>query len=329
VKILSTCFSRSFPVWTLPEWAADEVRRRFPEVQVVRLTSPESILREIADADCLFATVVKDAHIHAARRLKWIHTPSAGLEWILTPALVASDVTVTNSKGALAIPVAEHALALMLALSRRLHHCFDDQRRGVSRREDLLRSTPSFEELSGKTVGVIGLGSIGTQIARLCGAFGMRVVGFRRNPDGKPEFVERIYPPSMLDAELPSLDYVVVAAPLTIETRGMLGKNQFERMKPTAYLINVARGEIIDQDALADAVETERIAGAGLDVTQPDPLPDGHPLHSAKNILITPHVSGLSPMLWRRLVDLWIENIQRFLEGRELINTVTDKTRGY
>ena len=216
----------------------------------------------------------------------------------------------------------------MLELSRRLADCLEAQRRSVWNRRDIWAATASFDELHGKTVGILGLGTLGAEIARRARAFGMRVVGFKRNTESGRDVADAVYAPGMLDELLPNLDYLVIAVPLTGETRSMIGRRQFERMKPSAFIVNIARGDIIDQDALIEALNTGRIAGAGLDVFVPDPLPDGHPLFSARNVILTPHVSGVSPMLWRRVMEIWVENIRRFLDGRELINQV-DKRRGY
>ncbi len=328
MKILSISFHDEFDAWTLPEWAAQELRNTFPGFEVVRLTSKERIMEEIPDADVLLAWLVRPQQILAAKKLKWIHTNTAGVSWVLIPEVVNSDIIVSNSKGVHAISIAEHTIALMLQFSRRLTQCAGDQRNGVWRRTRIWESPVSFDEVYGKTIGVLGMGTLGTEIAKRARAFGMRVIGVRKNPGQTADCVDRLYPPDMLDEILPSVDYLVVAAPATEETRGMLGKAQFARMKKSAFLVNIARGDIIDQEALVDALNNERIAGAALDVFVPDPLPDGHPLFSTKNLVITPHVSGISPMLWRRIMDIWIENIHRFLAGQPLINQV-DKQKGY
>jgi phosphoglycerate dehydrogenase-like enzyme len=216
----------------------------------------------------------------------------------------------------------------MLAFSRRLGNCLDAQRQGTWNRRQIWESTPSFDELHGKTAGILGLGMLGTEIARRARAFGMRIIGFKRNVESAADVADAVYPPAMLDELLPRLDYLIVAVPLTDQTNRLIGRAQFERMKPSMFIVNIARGDIIDQDALIDALNTGRIAGAGLDVFIPDPLPDGHPLYTTKNVVLTPHVSGVSHMLWRRVMDIWIENIRRFMVGRPLINQI-DKRRGY
>jgi phosphoglycerate dehydrogenase-like enzyme len=328
MKILSTTYHEEFPAWSFPAWCAEELREKFPDFEIVRLTSPERIMQELPDTDILFAFQLRPEQIQAASKLKWIHTGIAGLTWILIPEVVNSDIIVSNSKGVHAIPMAEHTLALMLQFSRRLVRCLEDQRQAIWRRRRILESRTPFNELHGKTLGVLGIGTIGSEVAKRARAFGMRVIGIRKNPDIPVDCVDDLYPPDKLNEILPSLDYLVLAAPATPETTGMMGRRQLDLMKPSAFLVNIARGDIIDQDALIDALENERLAGAAIDVFIPDPIPDGHPLFAVKNLIITPHVSGNSPLLWRRVMDIWVENIHRFLAGRPLINQV-DKQKGY
>jgi phosphoglycerate dehydrogenase-like enzyme len=224
--------------------------------------------------------------------------------------------------------MAEHAIGFMLMFAKRLHDCLDAQRAGVWRRDEIYRQVPTFEELAGKTVGILGLGATGSEVAKWARAFGMRVVGFKGDISQSSEHADRLYTPDRFDEHLPEIDYLVIAAPGIPETDGMIGRNHFEKMKRTSILINLSRGSIMDQDSLIDALESERIAGAGLDVFTPEPLPDGHPLYKTKNLILTPHISGTSPMLWRRTIDLFIENVHRFCDGRGLTNLV-DKNRGY
>jgi phosphoglycerate dehydrogenase-like enzyme len=216
----------------------------------------------------------------------------------------------------------------MLQFSRRLVQCFENQQKAIWDRREIWQSALPFNELFGKTVCILGLGTIGSEIARRAKAFGMNVVGIRRSFEQQTEGVDRMLPPRMLHEILPTADYLIIAAPTTPETKTMIGRAEFGRMKRSAFLINIARGDILDQDALVDALNGGLIAGAALDVFIPDPLPNGHPLFAVRNLIITPHISGNSPMLWRRVMDIWIENIRRFLAGQPLINQVV-KTKGY
>jgi len=312
----------------MPEWCSEEVVKAFPDIKFVRLTSAERILEEIIDADILMTWRVDEEAFRLARKLKWIHTGMAGLTWILIPPIIESDVLVSNSKGVHPPIMGEHAMALILAFSRRLHDCIDFQRKAVWGRSEIYRRVPSFEGLSGKTLGVIGFGAIGREVARRARSFDMRVIGFKRDTRQVSDLADALYTPDELDDHLPKIDYLVVSAPLTAETENMIGACQFKRMKPTSVLINLARGEIVDQDALMIALEDDQIAGAGLDVFVPDPLPCGHPLFKTKNLILTPHIAGTSPEMWRLITDVFIDNIGRYRAGRELINQV-DKRKGY
>ena len=329
MKILSTAFHPEFPAWCLPDWSVEEITSVFPDIEFVKLTSTDRILDEIRDADVLFAWKLTDQAFHAAEKLKWIHTGMSGMTWLLTPPVVASDILVSNSKGVHARIMGEHAMALILAFSRRLHDCLDFQRKAVWGRTTIYERVPSFEELDGKTIGILGFGAIGVEVARRARCFGMRVMGFKRDTSRGHDLADVLAPPDRLNELLPEIDYLVIAAPLTPETENMIGPEQFQLMKPTSVLINLARGEIVDQDALMEALEQDQIAGAGLDVFVPDPLPDGHPLFTTKNVILTPHISGTDPKLWRRVTDLFVENIHRFRDGRPLINQVADKAKGY
>lgn len=328
MKILSTCSYSEFPAWTLPLWCVEEVVRAFPDIEFVHLNSTDRILDEIRDADVLMAWKITEEEFHEAEKLKWIHTGMAGLTWLLIPPVVESDVLVSNSRGVHPPIMGEHAMALMLAFARRLHDCMDFQRRSVWGRTEIYNRVPSFDGLTGKTVGIVGYGAIGREVARRARSFDMKVIGFKRDLDQATEFADALYAPNCLDELLSEIDYLVIAAPLTEDTQEMIGREQFEKMKTSSVLINLARGEIVDQKAMIDALEAEQIAGAGLDVFVPDPLPDGHPLFNVKNVILTPHVSGTDPKMWQRITDIFVENIRRFREGERLINQV-DKSKGY
>ncbi len=315
-------------MWTLPDWAVDRLRRDFPDFEIVKLTSRERVPVEIANSDVLLCWAVRPEHIAAAKKLKWIHAGMAGLTWILIPEVVNSRILVSNSKGVHAIPMAEHTMALILQFSRRLVECREAQVHSRWSRREIWESPVTFSEVYGKTICIVGVGRIGSEIAKRASAFGMRVVGIRKNADQPVHAVDALYTPERLGEILPSADYVVIAAPATPETEGMIGRPQLDQMKSSSFLVNIARGEIVDQVALVDALNNQRIAGAAIDVFVPDPLPDGHPLFTTRNLVVTPHISAISPMLWHRILDIFVENIRRFQAGTELMNQV-DKHRGY
>jgi phosphoglycerate dehydrogenase-like enzyme len=256
-----------------------------------------------------------------AGSLRWLHYSGAGIDHLLFPALVESRVALTNSRDLYSDAIAEHALALLLALAKRLPEALIDQaqRRWEHRESELL---------DGKLLGIVGLGSIGRALARRARALGMRVWGLRRRPGPPGRVVERVLGAAELDCLLAAADWVVVAVPLTAETRGMIGAEQLRRMKPSAGLVNVARGEVVDERALARALREGWLRAAASDVFEEEPLPPTSPLYDLPNMLISPHMAP-NAAGWRdRTVGLFLENFARYGDGRRLRNVV-DKRRGY
>ncbi len=247
----------------------------------------------------------------AARRLRWIHSTAHGVEQILVPDVVRSGVAVTSSKGVFTEPVAEHALAMVLSLARTL----------VPRQGDPI-------EVAGKTMGLVGLGTIGSAIARMAHCLGMRVVAVRRHLEGASPSVDEVWGPSDLGRLLRIADCVVLAAPCTLETRALIGASELARMKRSSFLINISRGALIDECALASALREGEIAGAALDVTSSDSSSDESPLHNTPNLLLTPYTAYSSPEAIERGMSLVVDNLTRFLSGQPLRNLV-DKEQGY
>jgi phosphoglycerate dehydrogenase-like enzyme len=249
-------------------------------------------------------------------RLAWAHTSSAGVDHPSFAALLSRGVTVTNAAGVNGGVIAQHVLALMLAQARRLDRYRALQSERAWQRLDC-------EELAGATAFVIGLGGIGRPVARLSAAFGMRVVGMRRSPEPIP-CVDTIVPPSALHAALAIADYVVLACPLTEATRHLIDERALGAMKPSAYLINVARGGVVQTAALEAALQEERIAGAALDVFDHEPLPADSRLWQIPNLTITPHTAGSSPHNAERNARFFLDNLRRFAGREPLINVVTE-----
>lgn len=297
--------------------------------------SPEEFRAGLPGAQVLFVAnfrfgILRDAWPYA-RDLRWIHTSGAGVDPILFPELIHSPVVLTNSRGIYDRAMAEYVLGLMLAFAKYLPQTLDLQRR----REWRYRET---ERLDGRTVVVVGAGSIGGTIARLLRAAGMRVIGVARRPrpgarpgsqsSSQDEPFERVAGIEELRAVLPEADFVVLVLPLTSETRGLFGAQALARMKRTARLINVGRGAVVDEAALLDALRGGRIAGAALDVFADEPLPSDHPFWDLPGVIVSPHMSG-DFIGWQAAVSaLFVENFQRWLAGRPLLNVV-DKERGY
>ena len=256
----------------------------------------------------------------AAPDVRYFHTTSAGVDGIL-PLVAPRGITLTESGTVYRIAMGEFALALMLFAAKRLGEHYENFQAG--RWQPLVHG-----ELAGQTCGIIGLGPVGLGVAERAAAMGMRVIGCRRN--GQPaERVADVVPPAGLGRLLRESDYVVLACPLTPETRRLVGAEALAQMKPSAVLINIARGGLVDTHALAAALKAGRIGGACLDVTDPEPLPPNHALRHLPNVFLTPHIApGDAKPLLRRKLELFLENLARYLRGEPLLNLV-DPARGY
>ena len=286
-----------------------------------------------------FATILPSPE--KAPRLRWVQLYSAGADRIVDTPLFQAPVTFTSASGVHAINMAEHLFSMVLAWFHHLPLVLEQQRQrqwpSNAERSTLFMS----EELWGKTIGIVGYGSIGRQVARLARAFGMRVLAMQRGIDhhdygfqypgvGDPEGVlpDRYYTPDQLHAMLRESDIVFIALPLTPQTQGLFDDAAFQAMKSTAFLVNLARGEICNESALLRALEEKCIAGAALDVFHQEPLPANHPLWQLPNVFITPHSAGLTPLYNERAAMIFEENLRRYLAGNPLYNVV-DKTLGY
>ncbi|MFG2074446.1 D-2-hydroxyacid dehydrogenase [Nonomuraea maritima] len=275
-------------------------------------------LVEVADA---IAGNVPDDLLGAARRLRWVHSPAAGVDTALTPGMLASDVVLTSATGNGAIPLAEHALLLMMMLNR-------DVPRWLRAQADRRWDRFTHDELAGRTVGLFGLGGSGLDLARKAKACHMRVLGMRRRPGPPDPAVDEILGPGEFHRFLGACDFVVVTAPLTADTRGVFDRAAFEAMRPTAFFVCVSRGGIADDEALLDALRDRRIAGAGLDAHGVEPLPQESPFWGLPNVIITPHNGATTEETARRGLAILADNLGRFCKGEPLRNIV-DKAAGY
>jgi D-2-hydroxyacid dehydrogenase (NADP+) len=266
-----------------------------------------------------------DELLSLARNMRWMHLRGAGIDRVATPALVDSGVIVTNGSGNHAPNIAEHLMAMMLAFARQLPGLVGAQ----GDREWKPPARKRVFELGGQTLVIVGFGAIGQALAPRAAAFGMDVIGVRRSPAGPlPAGVARVVGMDALDDALALGDHIAVCLPLTGETRGLFGRQRFARIKPDAHFYNVGRGAIVDQDALLQALRSGRLAGAGLDVTDPEPLPADSPLWAEPGVLITAHSAGITPHSTRRWQELLLDNMQRFARGEPLQNIV-DVRLGY
>ncbi len=255
-----------------------------------------------------------------APKLKWVHALSAGVENITCPELKNSSIILTNSKGIHGIPVSEHVLALVLSFTRGINYFVRYQQKKQWKRA-------TVDEIYDKTIGIIGLGSIGREIAKKAKALGMNVVAVKRQPTTEL-FVDELYSPDRLNEMLGACDFVVAAVPLLPETKEMFQLDQFKAMKPSAYFINISRGAVVKEADLATALEQGFIKGAGLDVFEHEPLDETSPLWDMPNVIITPHLAALSPYYLDRAIKLFADNLGRFIQNGEMLNII-DKTKGY
>lgn len=298
-----------------------QLRAAAPGVQIVA-PAEDRVMAEVADADGVIGNITPEM-IRAGKKLKWVQSSSAGVENYLTPEMKASPITLTNCRIVQGPEVADHAFALLLALTRELHRIIPTK----TKQEWTPRAYRPIE-LKGKTAVVIGVGGIGMQIVLRAHAFGMRVIAVDPRDIPYMPQIDKSVPPDALDSVLPEGDVVFVSAPYTRETHKMIGAKQFALMKSGAYFIAVSRGRIYDAPALVEALRIKRLAGAGLDVMDPEPLPKGHALWEAENVIITPHIAGRSDGENARYLALFAENLRRFASGLPLLNVV-DKEKGY
>ncbi|MGH9661837.1 MAG: D-2-hydroxyacid dehydrogenase [Bryobacteraceae bacterium] len=318
--------NRKIVVTAMPPSAIQELSKASPRVTVVAAESGAKLLEQVADADAIFGTI-NPALFRAAKKLKWVQVYSAGVETYRFPEFLNSDVVLTNAKIIQGPNIADHALSMLLALTRGMHHFIPERTKEQwAARDD--RGRYGLIELRGKTAVIIGVGGIGSQIAQRAHAFGMRVIGVDPKEMPITQYVQRMVFPDRLDTVLPEADVVFVSAPHTPQSENMMGPRQFEMLKKGSYFIAVSRGKLYDTGALVKALDSKQLAGAGLDVTNPEPLPAGHALWKFENVIITPHVAGQSDRVQDRRMELLKQNIQRFVAGEPMLNVV-DKVKGY
>jgi phosphoglycerate dehydrogenase-like enzyme len=312
------------------KWAA-LLRAAAPDAEIVGVDGPEAAVAVMRGAD-VYVGLCTPAIVKAGTSLRWIHLISAGVDACAgQPGVAEGKILLTSSQGLHSPAVADHALTLLLAVARRMSTYGEQQRRGRfdqpwANAGVVLDS--GIPELDGKNLLVVGLGGIGTEIARRANAFGMHVRGTRNSSHEGPSFVEYVGLADETDELVAWADFVVDALPLTPQTRGMFDRTLFAVMKPGAVFINIGRGETVVTDDLVAALKTGKLAGAGLDVTDPEPLTPGHALWAMPNVVLTPHMAASSDRLERRLVVLAMENLRRYRAGERLVSVVEPR-RGY
>jgi phosphoglycerate dehydrogenase-like enzyme len=304
----------------------EQLKSAAPSARLVPVTR-ETALSELPDADAFIGEITSE-QVRAGKNLKWVGIMAAGVEKVLFPAdgtadLRNSNIILTNNKIVQGPEIADHALAMLLMLSRNLYVLYRNDQQQIW-------DPHSFHgiELRGKTAVVIGVGGIGSQISLRANAFGMHVIGV--DPEDKPflPFLDKVVKPDQLDEVLPGADVVFISVPDTPKSHKMMGAREFELMKKNSYFIAVSRGGIYDMGGLVKAMDEKRLAGAGVDVTDPEPLPKDHALWKFPNAIITPHIAGRSDQDAGRMIGTISENLRRFVDGKPMVNVV-DKQKGY
>jgi phosphoglycerate dehydrogenase-like enzyme len=318
-----------FALWNAPAWLPERLQGDFPAVDIVHLPRYDDLTDQIPDAEILIAWSIRPEQIKHAQHLRWIHSPAAAVHQLMYPELIESDIILTNAREVHGPVVAEHVLAQIFALAKKLPQAVHLQQKRVWGQETLWNDLPRVREIAGATLGLVGVGSIGREVAKRASALGMRVIAVREHPEkGTPEGVTLVLPSSQLAELLSQSDYVVLATPVTASTTALMNAARLAKMKPDACLINVGRGPLVDEAALAEALSSHRLAGAALDVFCKEPLPADSPLWDLDHLLITPHTAALTERLWSRHYDLIRENLRRYLAGEPLL-AVVDKRKGY
>ncbi|MEJ2202660.1 MAG: D-2-hydroxyacid dehydrogenase [Gemmatimonadota bacterium] len=343
------------PVWAMPEWVSERIRDALPSGWQLEVLATETdgsgdgaarvsadVLEAVTEAEVYLGYGIAESLLEAAPVLRWVHSGAAGVGSSLTAAMVASSVLFTNSAGVHAPPMAETVLGMILYFGRGLDLALAGQRQGRWRQEPFYQADSPVGELSDATVGLVGFGGVGREVARRVASLGARVIAAKHRPPRAGEAnlepvagggalgsrIELLHGPSALDAVLRESDVVVVCAPETAKTRGLIDDRALGLMKDDALLINVGRGKIIHESALVEALSEGRIRGAGLDVFAHEPLPEDHALWSLPNVLLTPHVSAVTGGFWAREARLIVDNLERYFAHEPLLNLV-DKGAGY
>ncbi|HUQ49218.1 MAG TPA: D-2-hydroxyacid dehydrogenase [Terriglobales bacterium] len=317
-----------FSLWNAPSWLGERLRSTFPNLTIDQLPDFQRLSSAVTDAEILLAWSIRPEQFVQAKRLRWIHSSAAAVHQLMFPELVNSDVIVTNARQVHAPVVAEHIIASVFALAKKLPTAVRMQQRSQWGQELLWETKPAIKEVAGSTACIIGMGSIGREFTLRARALGMRVIAVREHPERGPSGADSVYGPAELKIALAQSDFVILAAPLTSSTRAIINAESLTYMRQDAYLINVGRGPLIDDASLISALRDRRIAGAALDVFAEEPLTAHSPYWTLENVLITPHTAAVTEKLWERHYALIADNLSRFLANQPLLGVV-DKNKGY
>jgi D-2-hydroxyacid dehydrogenase (NADP+) len=317
-----------FDQWNAPNWFPQRLQLEFPQVDVINLPDYTRVDEEIGDAEVAVAWSIRPQQIAAAKKLRWIHSPAAAVHQLMFPELVNRDIILTNAREVHGPVVAEHVIALIFALAKKIPGSVRLQEKHIWGQQILWDEQPRVREVAGATLGLVGLGSIGRPVVKSAKALGMRVIAVREHPEKGSEGADAVFGPSQIHEVFRQGDYIVLAAPVTDSTKAVANAERLALMKGEACLINVGRGPLVDEAALLVALREKRIGGAALDVFPKEPLPADSVLWEVPNLLITPHTAALTDKLWERHYALFSENLRRFLNDEPLL-FVVDKRKGY
>jgi len=325
---LIVCVHHPFDQWNAPLWFPMRLQRDFAEVSVVHLHNYKHLSAEIVDAEILIAWSIRPEQVSAAKKLRWIHSPAAAVNQLMFSEIVDSEIVITNAREVHGPVVAEHVIALIFALAKKIPQSAVLQQKHLWGQQVLWDEQPRIREVSGATLGMVGLGSIGRSVVKSAKALGMRVIAVREHPEKGSEGADQVVPPAQIDEVFRQADYIVLAVPVTASTTAIANAERLALMKPDACLINVGRGPLVDEPALIQALVEKKIGGAALDVFPQEPLPADSPLWDVPNLLLTPHTAALTDKLWDRHYALFSENLRRYLAAQPLL-AVVDKRKGY
>jgi phosphoglycerate dehydrogenase-like enzyme len=314
--------------WSIPPHQVDVLRHRFPEIEFDNAHTADEAGVLLCDADVAFAPLLLPEWVEHAPKLRWVHSSAAAVEGLLPlPLLAQRGILVSNSRGVQAVAMAESVMGGLLVLARKYDRTLEAQREHRWIQNDFATDWPWL--LHGKRMTIVGLGTIGTEVAKRAHAFGMKVAGVRRRmSEPKPHFVDRVLAPERLNEALEGCDVLVLSAPGVEATERIIGRAQLAMLAPGAVLVNVGRGRLVDEDAMIEAVRSHALGGAVLDVFEREPLPADSPLWDLPNVVITPHSSGMRATHWDDVIALFADNLERFRRGEPLRNMV-DPGAGY
>jgi phosphoglycerate dehydrogenase-like enzyme len=317
-----------FEMWRPPAWFVERLRGDFPQVEVSCSATKRDDDQALRDADVMIGWALSPEQLRAAKSLRWVYSITAAVDQFLYPELVSSEITISNAGSVHGPVVAEHAIAMVLALAKRLPSAVRYQDRRKWAMEAMWNEQPRPREVRGATLLAIGLGSIGAEVAQMATALKIHVIGVREHPERGAAGAHEVVGYEALDSGIRRADFVVLAAPLTPRTRHLIDARRLLLFKPGAFLVNVSRGALVDEAALVKALREHKIGGAALDVFEQEPLSRWSPLWKMPLVLITPHTAFLTENVWSRHYEVFTANLKRYMAG-EVLEGVVDLKRGY